>query len=69
MVLSAMVMFAVACTLCKLSMLFLVRRMLANASLLWRRITLVAIAIVTVQGTVFCLTVVFQCRLVSKPSF
>src|SRR5271156_1193620 len=62
MVLSAMVMFAVACTLTKLSMLMLVRRMLVNSSLFWRRITLLAIAIVTIQGSVFCLTVIFQCR-------
>ena len=62
MVLSAMVVFACACTLTKLSMLMLVHRMLANTSYFWRRITLLAIAIVSIQGTVFCLTVIFQCR-------
>lgn len=65
MVLAAEVTFAAAITLTKLSMLMLVKRLLANASLLWRRITLVAIAVVTVQGTVFCLTVIFQCRSVT----
>jgi len=43
-------------------MLMLVRRMLSNSSLFWRRITLAAITIVTIQGTVFCITVIFQCR-------
>jgi len=62
MVPSAMVVFACACTLTKLSMLMLVHRMLANTSYFWRRITLLAIAIVSIQGTVFCLTVIFQCR-------
>lgn len=62
MVLSAEIMFACACTLTKLSMLMLVRRMLVNASVFWRRITLFAIVVVTIQGSVFCLTVIFQCR-------
>lgn len=62
MVLSAQLMFAVACTLTKLSMLMLVRRMLASATLFWRRITTFAIIIVSVQGSVFCITVIFQCR-------
>ncbi|RDW58088.1 hypothetical protein BP6252_13499 [Coleophoma cylindrospora] len=62
MVLATEVMFATACTLVKLSMLMLVRRMLSNASLFWRRITLLAIVVVILQGSVFCLTVLFQCR-------
>ncbi|KAH7391517.1 integral membrane protein [Cadophora sp. MPI-SDFR-AT-0126] len=62
MVLAAEVTFAAAITLTKLSMLMLVRRLLVNASLFWRRVTLAAIAIVTIQGSVFCLTVIFQCR-------
>ncbi|KAG4413515.1 hypothetical protein IFR04_013343 [Cadophora malorum] len=62
MVLAAEVTFAAAITLTKLSMLMLVRRLLVNASLLWRRVTMAAIVIVTIQGTVFCLTVIFQCR-------
>jgi hypothetical protein len=62
MVLSAEIMFAAACTLTKLSMLMLVRRMLVNASIFWRRITLLAITVVSIQGFVFCLTVIFQCR-------
>ena len=64
MVLAAEVTFAAAITLTKLSMLMLVRRLLVNASLLWRRVTLAAIVIVTIQGIVFCLTVIFQCRYV-----
>jgi hypothetical protein len=62
-----MVMFALACTLTKLSMLFLVRRMLSSSSLFWRRVTLAAIGIVALQGTVFCFTVIFQCRSVATP--
>ncbi|KAL3428367.1 integral membrane protein [Phlyctema vagabunda] len=62
MVLATEILFAAACTLVKLSMLMLVRRMLANASVFWTRIIKLAIAIVTIQGTVFCFTVMFQCR-------
>ncbi|KAG4435661.1 hypothetical protein IFR05_008856 [Cadophora sp. M221] len=62
MVLAAEVTFAAAITLTKLSMLMLVRRLLACASLFWRRVTVAAIVIVTIQGSVFCLTVIFQCR-------
>ncbi|KAH7314208.1 integral membrane protein [Rhexocercosporidium sp. MPI-PUGE-AT-0058] len=62
MVLAAEVTFAAAITLTKLSMLMLVRRLLVNSSLLWRRVTLAAIVVVTIQGSVFCLTVIFQCR-------
>lgn len=65
MVLTAQLMFAAACTLTKLSMLMLVRRMLCTASLAWRRITLLAITVVSTQGTVFCITVIFQCRSVT----
>ena len=39
--------------------------MLCTASLAWRRITLLAITVVSTQGTVFCITVIFQCRLVT----
>ncbi|CAG8983868.1 hypothetical protein HYALB_00005506 [Hymenoscyphus albidus] len=62
MVLVTELIFGLACTLTKLSMLMLVRRMLKSASSLWRRITLLAIAIVATQGTIFCFTVIFQCR-------
>ncbi|KAG9230789.1 hypothetical protein BJ875DRAFT_384378 [Amylocarpus encephaloides] len=68
MVLITEVVFALACTLTKLSMLMFVRRILNSASLLWRRITLLAILIVSVQGIVFCFTVIFQCRPI-KASF
>jgi hypothetical protein len=62
MVLGTEVVFGAACTLTKLSMLMLVRRMLSSATMFWRRITLLAIIVVTIQGSVFCLTVIFQCR-------
>ncbi|KAN0104447.1 hypothetical protein V8E51_010192 [Hyaloscypha variabilis] len=62
MVLSTEVVFAAACTLTKLSMLMLVRRMLSSATLFWRRITWLAISICAIQGSVFILTVIFQCR-------
>lgn len=55
-------MFAAACTFTKLSMLMLVRRILSSATRFWRRITWLAIIIVSIQGTVFCITVIFQCR-------
>ncbi|KAH6673743.1 integral membrane protein [Halenospora varia] len=54
--------FALACMLTKLSMLMLVRRILASATLIWRRVTKFAIGIVVLQGIIFCLTVIFQCR-------
>ncbi|CZT49072.1 related to L-fucose permease [Rhynchosporium secalis] len=62
MVMAAEVTFAAAITLTKLSMLMLVQRLLSSASLLWRRITWLAIFIVTAQGLVFCFTIIFQCR-------
>jgi hypothetical protein len=62
MVLATEVVFAAACTLTKLSMLMLVRRMLSSARLFWRRITWLAIIVCAIQGSVFCLTVIFQCR-------
>ncbi|PQE31623.1 integral membrane protein [Rutstroemia sp. NJR-2017a WRK4] len=43
MVLLVEIMFASACTLTKLSMLMLVRRMLAGAALFWRRVVLCAV--------------------------
>jgi hypothetical protein len=57
-------MFAVACTVTKLSMLMVVRKILASATRLWRRITLFAIIILSIQGSVFYITVIFQCRCV-----
>jgi len=68
MVLSAQIVFAAACTLTKLSMLMFVRRVLSTSTLLWRRITWFAIIVVSVQGTVFIITVIFQCRWVLKLS-
>ncbi|KAA8571975.1 hypothetical protein EYC84_001916 [Monilinia fructicola] len=62
MVLLIEVMFAAACTFTKLSMLMLVRRMLTSASMFWRRVTLAAICIVGLQGGLFCIVLVFQCR-------
>ena len=56
MVLATQVIFAAACTLTKLSMLMFVRRMLAASTMFWRRITWVAIFIVTAQGSVFVIT-------------
>jgi hypothetical protein len=62
MVLATEVVFGAACTFTKLSMLMLVWRVLSSATAFWRRATLLAIIVVTIQGSVFCLTVVFQCR-------
>ncbi|KAI9054691.1 hypothetical protein LZ554_001843 [Drepanopeziza brunnea f. sp. 'monogermtubi'] len=62
MVMAAQVAFGAAITLTKLSMLMLVKRLLTSASLFWRRITIIAIIFVALQGTVFGLTVIFQCR-------
>ncbi|KUJ10243.1 uncharacterized protein LY89DRAFT_689534 [Mollisia scopiformis] len=62
MVLGAQLAFALACTLTKLSMLMLVRRLLASSTLFWRRVTLLGILVVATQGSVFCITVIFQCR-------
>ncbi|KAJ8071814.1 hypothetical protein OCU04_002128 [Sclerotinia nivalis] len=62
MVLLIEIMFASACTLTKLSMLMLVRRMLTSASMFWRRVTMGAICVVGLQGGLFCIVLVFQCR-------
>ncbi|APA05340.1 hypothetical protein sscle_01g001100 [Sclerotinia sclerotiorum 1980 UF-70] len=62
MVMLIEIMFAAACTLTKLSMLMLVRRMLTSASMFWRRVTLGAICVVGLQGGLFCIVLVFQCR-------
>jgi hypothetical protein len=62
MVMAAQIAFGAAITLTKLSMLMQVKRLLTSASLLWRRITIIAIIFVAVQGMVFGLTVIFQCR-------
>ncbi|PQE28968.1 integral membrane protein [Rutstroemia sp. NJR-2017a BBW] len=62
MVLLIEIMFASACTLTKLSMLMLVRRMLAGAALFWRRVVLCAVWVVSLQGGLFCIILVFQCR-------
>ncbi|TGO13780.1 hypothetical protein BTUL_0063g00110 [Botrytis tulipae] len=62
MVLLIEIMFASACTFTKLSMLMLVRRMLTSATIFWRRVTLAAICIVGLQGALFCIVLVFQCR-------
>lgn len=62
MVLGAEIAFAAACTLTKLSMLMLFRRLLVSSTLLWRRITVLAMIVVGIQGSVFIITVIFQCR-------
>lgn len=62
LVLATELVFACACTLVKLSMLFLIRRVLANATLLWRRAALFGIWIVAIQGFVFEVSIIFQCR-------
>lgn len=69
MVLLIEIMFASACTFTKLSMLMLVRRMLTSATIFWRRVTLAAICIVGLQGALFCIVLVFQCRLVKIIAF
>lgn len=69
MVLLIEIMFASACTFTKLSMLMLVRRMLTSATIFWRRVTLGAICIVGLQGALFCIVLVFQCRLVKIIAF
>lgn len=64
-VLAVQVIFACAVTLTKLSMLMLTRRItFACATGLWYSITTTAIIVVSIQGMVFCLAVVFQCRYV-----
>ncbi|EKD15373.1 uncharacterized protein L3040_001740 [Drepanopeziza brunnea f. sp. 'multigermtubi'] len=62
MVMAAQVAFGAAITLTKLSMLMLVKKLLTSTSTFWRRITIIAIIFVALQGTVFGLTIIFQCR-------
>jgi hypothetical protein len=62
MVMGAEIAFAAGCTLTKLSMLMFFKRLLANSTTFWRRMTMLAMWIVGIQGSVFILTVIFQCR-------
>jgi len=62
MILVAETMFATGITLTKLSMLTLIQRIHANGPLFWRRVINFAIIIVILQGLIFCLVVLFQCR-------
>ncbi|TVY87143.1 hypothetical protein LAWI1_G005722, partial [Lachnellula willkommii] len=61
-VLCTELMFAAACTLTKLSMLVFTYRLLSSSGRLWRRVTSAAIAVVSLQGGIFCISVIFQCR-------
>jgi hypothetical protein len=64
-VLGIQVVFAFAVTFIKLSMLALTQRITSVcASSLWYKITTGAIVLVSIQGMVFCLAVIFQCRYV-----
>jgi len=66
MVMGAEISFATASTFTKLSMLTFSQRLLANSNLpFWRRITVLAMLLVSIQGSVFCLTIIFQCRPIS----
>lgn len=63
MILVAETMFATGITLTKLSMLTLVQRIHAGvANPKWKLVIRLAIAIVILQGSIFCLVVIFQCR-------
>jgi hypothetical protein len=62
LILTAECLFAAACTLTKVSMLFLVRKIVLNATGPLRLISSIAITVVSLQGIVFCFVVVFQCR-------
>ncbi|TVY59034.1 hypothetical protein LCER1_G000618, partial [Lachnellula cervina] len=61
-VLCTELMFAAACTLTKLSMFVFTYRLLSSSRRLWRRVTSTAIAVVSLQGGIFCISVIFQCR-------
>ncbi|TVY29526.1 hypothetical protein LHYA1_G001499 [Lachnellula hyalina] len=61
-VLCVELMFAAACTLTKLSMLVFTYRLLASSTRFWRRVTSAAIAVVSLQGGIFCICLIFQCR-------
>jgi hypothetical protein len=66
MILGAQVVFALATTLTKLSMLALIRRIaVSRTSYGYNLITAAAIAIVSIQGVIFCVVTIFQCRPVS----
>jgi hypothetical protein len=66
-VLAIQVVFAFAVTFIKLSMLALTQRITSVcASRLWYKITTGAIVLVCIQGVVFCLAVIFQCRYVAS---
>lgn len=63
MVMGAEISFAAASTFTKLSMLTFSRRLMANSNLpFWRLVNVLAMCIVSVQGLVFCLTIIWQCR-------
>lgn len=63
MILVAEVFFATGITLTKLSMLTLIRQIHERSNdILWRRIINLAIIVVTLQGSIFIIIVIFQCR-------
>ena len=57
------ILFAAACTLTKASMVLLTRRLMGT-SLLYKKITELAIVVIAGEGVIFCFVSMLQCMLV-----
>lgn len=61
LVLAEEVIFVVACTLAKLSIMQLVRQEMSCASAFWRGVVILSTSSVILQGLISALLVIFQC--------
>jgi hypothetical protein len=68
MVLATEVLFAMAATLTKLSMLALVYRIMAKTSSRLSKVVIGAVVLVAAEGIAFCFTTIFECRYVLPKS-
>ncbi|KAI1006645.1 hypothetical protein K3495_g1571 [Podosphaera aphanis] len=56
------VLYTAACTMVKLSLLMFIKRAFANATIFWRWVTMSITIMVAIQGFLFCVATIFQCR-------
>jgi hypothetical protein len=68
MVLATEVIFGVATTLTKVSMLALIYRIMVKSSGRLSKVVIGAIILVVAQGTAFCFAIIFECRYVLPKS-
>ena len=58
------ILFAAACTLTKVSMVLLSRRLMRDVSLRYKKISELAIVVIVGEGVIFCFVSMLQCTLV-----